>query len=135
MTKQDLRDIIDAENGEGYSYNINLDGYVFTKNGSFIIFQFKTIEDVRICHIKYIYFKNQKDFINILVNCCNFWMGNKIEFIFYKEKDREKNSAIKELKELNFREDIISTPKWNKQFKCKKCGSTNCNCYLHNLYK
>lgn len=133
MTKNEIRSIIDEENGEGFSNNINLNGYTFTKNGSFIIFEFKYMEDVKICHIKYIYFKNKKDLITIMVNCCNFWMGNKVQFIFYKEKEK-RNSAINFLKSLNFRVDRIENYKWKYRFGCNRHGWP-CNCVLYQLYK
>ena len=134
ITKDEIRRIIDSENGEGYSNNINLNGYVFTKNGSFLIFEFKNIEDVRICHIKYIYFKNKKDLITIMVNCCNFWMGNQVQFIFYKEKQKNV-SAVRFLRSLNFRVEVISRPKWKYNFKCKKHKGVKCTCPVYSLYK
>lgn len=134
LTKDDIRQIIDSENGEGYSYNINLNGYTFTKNGSFIVFEFKWVEDVKICHIKYIYFKNVKDLVTIMVNCCNFWMGNRVQFIFYKEKEKAV-SAIKFLENLNFRVEVIDSPKWKYKFHCKKHKDGNCTCAVFSLYK
>lgn len=135
ITKDDIRAIIDKENGKGYSNNINLNGYIFTKNGSFIVFEFKNIDDVKICHIKYIYFRNVKDLITIMVNCCNFWMGNHIQFIFFKEKKKDV-SAIKFLESLNFRMEVISRPKWKYKFKCNHKGcENNCKCVVYSLYK
>lgn len=134
MTKLELISKINEEDGENYALNVNLNGYTFFKNGSFIIFEFKSLEDVQICHIKYIYFKNKKDLMTILVNCCNFWMGNKVQFIFYKEKSNRENSAVKFLKDLKFRVDIISNPKWKYRFKCKTCQKP-CECSVYSLYK
>lgn len=134
LTKEYIRKCIDEENGDGYSNNINLNGYTFTKNGSFIVFEFRFIEDVKICHIKYIYFKNVKDLVTIMVNCCNFWMGNKVQFIFYKEKDKDV-SALKFLENLNFRCEIINRPKWKYKFNCKRHGNEICTCIMHSLYK
>ena len=135
MTRDEIRKIIDKENGPGFSLNINLNGYTFTKNGSFIVFELKNIEDVKICQIKYIYFKNEKDLITILVNCCNFWMGNEVQFIFFKEKKKHGNSAIKMLQELNFRTDIIYDHKWKYDFNCIDCGNDGCKCEMFYLYK
>lgn len=134
ITKEEIREIIDSENGEGYSLNINLNGYTFTKNGSFIIFEFKFIEDVKICHIKYIYFKEVKDLVTIMVNCCNFWMGNNVQFIFYKEKQKP-ISAVKFLENLNFRVEIIDQPKWKYSFNCKRHKDKKCECPVYSLYK
>ena len=133
VTKEYIRDIIDKENGTGYSNNINLNGYIFTKNGSFIVFEFKYIDDIKVCHIKYIYFKNQKDFITIMTNCCNFWMGNKVQFIFYKEKQKD-NSPVPFLESLNFRKEVIDYPKYKWRFKCVKHGY-KCVCPVYSLFK
>ena len=139
MTKEEIREIIDSENGKDFSFNINLNGYVFTKNGSFIVFEFKNVEGIKICHIKYIHFNNEKDLITILSNCCNFWMGNGIRFIFYKEKERDTNSPIEILESLNFRKDIIDKHLWKYEFDCNRCHNLNkhkkCECRVFNLYK
>lgn len=134
ITKEHIRNIIDHENGDGYSSNININGYTFTKNGSFIVFEFKYIEDVKICHIKYIYFKDVKDLVTIMVNCCNFWMGNKVQFIFYKEK-KKNVSAIKFLENLNFRVEVIDRPNWKHHFNCKLHKNEKCECVVYSLYK
>ena len=134
---KEIQDIIDSENGKGYCRNINLKGYTFRRNNSFIVFEFTDIEDIKICHIKYIYFKNEEDLLNIMVNCCNFWMGNKVQFIYYKEKDRASSEKIKEfLKSLNFRIETISRPKWRWKFDCiKEECKDNCKCVVWSFYK
>lgn len=134
MTKEAIRKAIDDENGAGFSNNFNLNGYVFQKNGSFIVFELKLIEDVKVCHIKYIHFKNEKDLTTILVYCCNFWMGNKVQFIFYREKHR-KNGAFKYLCDLGFRDELKMDHAWKWRFECVECNSNKCVCAVHNLYK
>ena len=134
MTKEDIRKVIDEENGTGFSNNFNLNGYVFQKNGSFIVFELKLIEDVKVCHIKYIHFKNEKDLTTILVYCCNFWMGNKVQFIFFKEKAR-KNGAYKYLCDLGFRDDVKNNVSWKWRFNCKDCEQKICICSVHNMFK
>ena len=86
FTKDKLREIIDQENGEYFSLNIGLNGYIFSKNGSFIIFDIKNIENIQTCHIKYIYFDSIKSLRVLLTYSANFWMGNKVQFIFYIHK-------------------------------------------------
>ena len=132
-----IKYIIDKENGKGYSDNINLKGYIFTRNNSFIVFELKNIEDVRVCHIKYIYFDNTKDLKTIIVNCANFWMGYKIQFLFFKEKEK-KISAVKFLESLNFRKDVVRNNNWKHDFECNVCGEKHlekCECALYKLYK
>lgn len=135
MTKDEIRKVINDANGRGFANNINLNGYVFQKNGSFIIFELKNVEDVRVCHIKYIHFRTEKDLINILVCCCNFWMGNNVQFIFYKEKERKQNSAVAYLRSLNFRDEIIRDYKWKWKFNCTNCEHELCICNVHSMYK
>lgn len=136
MTREQIREIIDKENGVGFSDNINLNGYTFTKNGSFIVFELKHLEDVKICHIKYIHFNNEKDLTTIMVNCCNFWMGNKVQFIYYKEKEREFNSAVDFLEKLNFRTERIDRPTWRWPFTCRVLThKEECTCPVFSLYK
>lgn len=135
MTKEQMREIIDQENGAGFSSNINLNGYVFKKNGSFIIFQFREIEGVKVCHIKYVHYKNKKDLTTIMVYCCNFWMGNNIQFIFYKEKGGKDKGTVEYLKSLNFREEILSEYNWKWRFRCGYCKNESCTCLVHSMYK
>lgn len=132
-----IKYIIDRENGKGYSNLINLKGYVFTRNNSFIVFELKNIEDVRVCHIKYIYFDNIKDLKTIIVNCANFWMGYKVQFLFLKEK-RKPVSAIRFLESLNFRKEVVRNNTWNHDFECNICNAQDkdhCECVLYKLYK
>lgn len=135
MTKDEIRSVIDEDNGVGFSSNINLNGYVFTKNGSFVVFELKNIDEVRVCHIKYIHFKNDKDLTTVMVYCCNFWMGNHVQFIFYKEKDGRTHSAVDYLKSLNFREEFLHDQNWKWRFKCVRCKSDKCTCIVHSMYK
>lgn len=134
FTNDKLREIIDQENGEYFSLNIGLNGYIFSKNGSFIIFDIKNIENIQTCHIKYIYFDSIKSLRVLLTYSANFWMGNKVQFIFYKEKEK-KQSAIKYLKQLGFLVKTISGGyKWKYKFACNKHG-TNCTCNVYHLIK
>lgn len=134
MTKEEIREIIDSENGAGYSNNINLNGYIFTKNGAFIVFELKVFDGVKICNIKYIYFKEKKDLTTIMVNCCNFWMGEGVQFIFYKEKIKKK-SPVPFLQTLNFRTETNIDEKWKYSFNCNVCKENECSCQVCRLYK
>ena len=134
ITKEKVREIIDRENGKGFSRNINLNGYMFTHKNSFIVFELKVLDEIRICHIKYIYFDNVKDLITIMVYACNFWLGNKVQFLFFKEK-KKNVSAIKFLENLNFRKEMVENYNWPYKFECKLEDDTDCNCPVYTLYK
>lgn len=134
LTKNQIKAIIDAENGEGYSNNINLNGYTFIREDSFIVFELKTIDGVKICHIKYISYANEVDLITLMVHCCNFWMGNKVQFIFYKEKEKC-HSARKFLENLNFRVEELEEQHWKFDFRCNKEKDHHCKCPVFQFYK
>jgi hypothetical protein len=139
LTEEEKVRAIDDENGVGFSKNINMRGYTFTKNGSFITFEFKEFkesedtEGITCCSIKYIYWKNVNDLFTVLASCCNFWMGNRVKFIYYKEK-RKENSIIDVLHDLGFKKESISV-NWKYPFRCRQCHSTRCNCWVYSLYK
>ena len=134
MTKSEIRDVMDKENGAGFSNNFNLNGYVFQKQGSFIVFELKLIEDVKVCHVKYIHYENQKDLQTILAYSCNFWMGNNVQFMFYKEKHR-KNGVVEKLKSLGFREEVVKGTNWKWKFACTECRNDPCTCVVHSMFK
>lgn len=140
LTKNSMRSMIDEENGIGFNRNVNLNGYVFKFKGSWICFELQNIEgseDIKVCNIKYIHFKNNKDLKNIIANCANFWMGNKVQFIYYKEKDK-KNSALTFLQSLGFRVEP-KTQVWKYNFNCGTCeegkNTYSCTCPVYNMYK
>ena len=78
LNKEQIVSIIDKENGVNFSYNISVNGYIFKKNGSFMIFEMKEIQNVYVAHIKYIHISNKrsalKDIRTIFAYACNFWM-------------------------------------------------------------
>ena len=132
MNKALMKDLIDSENGEGFSKNIDLNGYNFYKNNTFISFKIFKVEDIPITNIKYIYSENKKDLLTVLTYCINFWMAMKIKFIYYKEKEKgkDKKYVIEELEKLGF--TIITSDiktAWKYNFKCKK-GENPCKCNI-----
>ena len=136
MTKDEIRRVIDKENGKNYSLNLDLNGYTFKKNNSFVLFELRYVEDIKICIIKYIHFEKMKDLINILVTCCNFWLGNEVQFLYYQEKERRKNSPIDFLRQLNFKVELVENPSWNYKFECVNCNPNDqCHCRLYKLFK
>ena len=135
MTKDEIRAIVEADNGKGFANNINLNGYTFIRGNSFMIFEFKVVDGVKLCHIKYIHYESEKELTSLFTYACNFWMGNDIQFIFYREKDRQSNSPVAFMRELNFREDIIRGYRWKWKFQCENCKKETCDCVVHCLYK
>lgn len=129
MNKALMKKLIDLESGEGFCKNIDLNGYNFYKKNTFISFKIFKVDGVPIANIKYIYSENKRDLLSVLTYCINFWMGMKIKFIYYKEKEKG-NCVIKELENLGF--SIIKNSdaeSWEHAFNCVK-GENPCTCNI-----
>ena len=134
MNKTRMRELIDAENGAGFSNNVNLDGYNFFKNNTFISFKISKINGIPLVNIKYIYSESKKDLINVLAYCCNYWYGSKVKFVYYKEKDK-KPYAIKLLRSMGFTVLVGEYKKeWPVKFECNRCNKSKCECYINEAY-
>lgn len=134
MDKVEVKQLIDSEQGEGFSENIALNGYIFYKNKSFIAFKINRIDDITVSNIKYIYSDNKNDLVSIIAYACNFWLGLDIKFIYYKEK-RKAPYVIKTMESLGFRiVDSRINQNWKSDFVCNKCKSHDCNCSTVEAY-
>ena len=134
ITRQYIKDKIDQENGIGFNTNLNLKGYVFTKHESFAIFEVKLIESVRVAHIKYVYFNNPQDLISIVVAMFKFFMGNKVGFVFMKEKDKTVNIRSF-LEHFNFTQEVKHVD-WKYNFQCKlENKDHDCKCDVYVMYR
>lgn len=141
MDKAEMREYIDKEQGEGFQKNIDISGYNFFKNKSFISFKMHQIDGFLTVNIKYIYAENLSDFLNILAYCINFWTGMKVKFIYYKEKQKiENKEIIKQLRSLGFREELNSPEQYRFKYICSKCCKDSkvekdlCECKTLELY-
>ena len=83
--KDELRKLIDDENGPKFSKNIDLDGWIFYRRDSFISFKIVNVNDVNTVVIQYIYIVNKNDLIKLLSQCINFWTSNDAKFIYFLE--------------------------------------------------
>lgn len=127
-------ELIDKENGEGFHKNIDLSGYNFFKGNSFISFKISKVEGVNIANIRYIYSDKKEDLLKVLAYCCNFWVGNKVKFIYYKEKDKAKY-ATKALNNLGFKiVDDVNNIQWKHSFNCNIHNNGECNCKINEAY-
>ena len=133
MTLDEVREIIDEENGTGFSENFNLKGcYILHRNDSFIAFKVVRIEGIKTCVIKYIHYNSPRDLISVLAYSANFWIGNKIDILIYFQKARE-TSPIKVLEHLGFVKSKTEDFKF-KSFDCNKDG-VDCKCTVWKLFK
>jgi hypothetical protein len=133
MDKQQIISSIDSENGAGFYKNIKMDGYTFYKNNSFILFKMMKVEDVYIVNIRYIYADNIVDLLNLLAFCANFWVGMKVKFIYYSEKEKAPY-VLKALSNLNFTVERKNDVKWEDNFKCLY-HQGECKCQKIEIYK
>ena len=138
MDRSRMKQLIDKEQGEGFSDNISLDGYTFFKNDSFISFKISKVDEdgdnISVVNIRYIYSDNKNDLISVIAYACNFWIGANIKFIYYKEK-KKAPYVIKAVNSLGFKVvDQMSSKDWDKDFVCHKCGNKDCECMIIEAY-
>lgn len=100
--KDELRKLIDDENGPKFSRNIDLDGWIFYRRDSFISFKIVNVNNINTVVIQYIYIVNKNDLIKLLSQCINFWTSNDAKFIYFLEHARDANYCKKYLSLLDF---------------------------------
>lgn len=116
VKKLEMQQLINDENGENYHRNINLNGYTVYRDKSFISFRILSVKNKPIVVIDYIYITNKKDLVQLLSWCINFWSGNSVRYIYYKEHKRKSN-IIKSLSSLGFTVSETTCNKWKHQWK------------------
>lgn len=125
MNKERMKELIDSENGEGFSENVDLSGYNFYSGDSFVSFKIQRIDDVTAVIIKYIYSDTYSELTSILSYASNFWLGNNAKIIYYQE--REKHPYVKDkLEELGFEVRVLElNKKYKHDFKAKMLKGRN----------
>ena len=125
MNKERMKELIDSENGEGFSENVDLSGYNFYSGDSFVSFKIQKIDDITAVIIKYIYSDTYSELTSILSYASNFWLGNNAKIIYYQE--REKHPYVKDkLEELGFEVRVLElNKKYKHDFKAKKLKGRN----------
>ena len=112
MKKIELQKIINSEHGVNYHRNINLSGYTVYRDKSFITFRMIDVNKKKITIIDYMYITTKKDLIQLLAWCINFWSGNAIKYVYYKEHHRNANIIEKCLPALGFTIQKSAASKW-----------------------
>lgn len=98
---ESTEDIIDDDNGEGFSRNIKRSKFKMINNGNFIVFSFKKLEDnivsiISYVHAKDIYDKDSMDDLkDLLWYYLDFCLGNHVDMIYFKQKSREHKNKDK----------------------------------------
>lgn len=123
-----IMDIVDEDNGEGYSKNIPKKGQVFrfSKPGSRtrILYEVKIIDKVRVIFLRYIHYDNESELLKVLAFACKFFKGLEANMVYYREKDRD-HPAGKYLEDVGFYSRPVESD--FEEFDCKQDGWP-CNC-------
>lgn len=102
VQKFELQQKINEENGIEYHKNINLNGYTVYRGESFISFRLVDIKNKKVVIIDYIYITSKTNLIQLLSWCVNFWSGNAVKYVYYKEHKRMSNIVSKCFPQLGF---------------------------------
>lgn len=125
----------DKDNGQGYSVNLPNTGYIITlpDDETKMLYEVKTIENVRVVFIRYIHYKNMKALLNLFSFAVQWWSNLKPDMIYYREKERP-DAAGKFIKGLRgFKEkEIVNSL---KPFNCLIDGMPcQCKVYEYTCY-
>lgn len=126
---EDFKQIVDADNGEGYHVNITMKGNFvkFDHGTTKMLYEIKNLEGVKIVFIKYIHYETKKELLSLLAFATQWWKNLKPSLVYYREKER-KHRVGKVLKELGFEESTI--PNTLEPFDCLIDGR-DCNCTIY----
>ena len=99
----ELQKLIDGENGKNFNKNIDLSGWTFYRDASFISFKLVEISHVQTAVVQYIYITNKNDLVKLLAQVIKFFQGNDVKYIYFLEHAREANYCKKYLSLLGFK--------------------------------
>lgn len=122
-------DIVDSDNGDGYSKNIHRFGNFISipDSNTKMLYEVKTLEGARIVFIRYIHYDNVDELLNLLAFACQWWTNLKPSMIYMREKSRP-NDAGRYLIKLGFKRTRI--PNELKPFDCNIDG-VDCHCPVY----
>lgn len=127
---QEFFDIIDEENGIGYSANISDKGYFvrLANSNAKVFYEVKNLNGgARVIFINYIHYNNKKEMLSLLAFCCQWWHNLKPTMVYLREKNRPR-SAGKYLKSMGF--NCVELENNLKPFNCNIDGSP-CQCPVY----
>lgn len=111
MKKLELQRLINSEHGVNYHRNINLGGWTFYQGDSFITFELCDVNGFMVAKINYIFITDHAALIHLFARAVEFWKGNDVNYIYYREHLRRSNVAEKHLKELGLK--LITSDDFN----------------------
>ena len=116
LMKIDLQKKIDKEHGINYHRNVDLaNSYTVYRNSSFISFKFVEINGINTVEISYIYITDKTSLVKLITWCINFWSGNAVKYIYYKEHVKKSNVVEKFLKPLGFKVEYRDYNGWKHE--------------------
>lgn len=115
LKKVELQRLINDENGINYHKNVKLNGYVIYRGNSFMAFRLMEVNNMPTVVIDYIYVTSKTDFVQLISWCVNFWTGNAVKYVYYKEH-RRKSNVVKTLKALGFQVNNIKYNNWKHEW-------------------
>lgn len=130
-----LMQIIDQENGRGYSQNIKNQGMIIRIPNSTTQMLYEVMikeENIKLVFVRYIHYENKRQLLTLLAFAAQWWMRLEPNMIYFSEKSR-KNGAGKYLKLLGFHEDRVKNKL--RPFHCMACGGGDpCVCPVYEYY-
>ena len=93
MRKLELQRLISGEHGINYHRNVNLNGWTFYYGESFITFELCEVKGFMIAKIDYIFVTDTTALIKLFAQAMDFWKGNEVKYIYYREHLRKANAA------------------------------------------
>lgn len=135
LKENEINEVIDSENGEGFYQNIDTQGrYLFAKGDSeqnFILYKIEKIDDFNVLVINYISCKDIDVVSSLLAFLFNFCINYEIHMIYYSQKERIDTEVIKFLDQLKWKK-YKKRKRFDYAFDCNLDGEDcHCNSYFY----
>ena len=123
--------LIDADNGKGYSKNIETRGLIIKLENSDaqMLYEVKKIKEIRAVFIRYIHYNTEDELYSLLAFAVKWWRNLNPHIVYYKEKDRDNKVGEYLTSKLNFQESQVKNTL--KEFDCLRDGGHPCTCKVY----
>ena len=108
--------VIDSEHGEGYRRNINVRGYILRQGDDFIIFHYEKVESIKVGVIDYLFLTSNSTALTLFGYLCNNFVGECVQYVYFKEHKRTANYAEKFLEKLGLEVKENKKAKWKHKW-------------------
>ncbi len=103
MKKLELQRLINSEHGIDYHRNVNLNGYTFYTGDSFLTFELCDVNGFMVAKINYVFITDKKALNELFSYAIQFWTGNDVKYVYYREHLRKSNVAEKYLEAIGLK--------------------------------